>query len=140
LVQLMEAPPFATPKRFGAEMDFWGIDVDSVNRDAVTTRLWWQVEQAPSVNYSISLRIEDANGGIIAQNDGPIKHYGEEVVETSQFQPRKIYVDWRTLDLPQGLPPGNYTLQLVVYRSWDGGRLLLPNGSDALKLDTFTIS
>ena len=139
LVQLMEAPPLAEPKRFGEAVDFWGIDVDSVSHSTVSTRLWWRVEQAPSLDYSISLRLVDSIGGLVAQNDGPVNHYGAEIVQTSQFQPRKIYVDWRTLNLPPEIQNGTYSLELVIYQSWDGKRLLLADGSDMLTLDTFTI-
>lgn len=138
LVQLMEAPPLATPQRFGATMDFWGADVDSVSRDAISARLWWRVEQTPDADYSISLRLVDSAGALAAQKDGPIQHYGIETVQTSQLQPGKIYIDWRALDT--SIPVGTYRLELVVYQSWDNTRLLLPDGSDALTLETLTIS
>lgn len=137
--QLMEAPPLRTPERFGANMDFWGADVMSVDADAITTHLWWRVEEAPPLDYSISLRLIDANGKVAAQSDGPIVHYGVDTVQTSQLEPDKIYIDYRTLDLPPQLSPGAYRLALVVYQSWDGQRLTLPDGSDTLMLDTLTI-
>ncbi|MFN8564253.1 MAG: glycosyltransferase family 39 protein [Anaerolineae bacterium] len=140
LAQLMEAPPLARPQRFGADMDFWGADVDEVTSAEISTRLWWRVETAPPLDYSISLRLVDEMGGIIAQSDGPINHYGAEIFQTSQLQPGKIYIDWRTLELPAKLPEAAYSLQLVVYQSWDGARLLLPDGADSLNLETFTIS
>ncbi|MCC6802193.1 MAG: glycosyltransferase family 39 protein [Anaerolineae bacterium] len=140
LAQLMEAPPLANPQRFGTDMDFWGVDVDEVTHDGITTRLWWRVETALPLDYSISLRLVDGAGTVVAQNDGPIHHYGAEVVQTSQLEPGKIYIDWRTLEIPARLPEASYTLQLVVYQSWDGARLLLPDGSDALTLETLTIS
>lgn len=139
LAQLMEAPPLATPERFGVAMDFWGADVDSVTDAAITTRLWWRVEMAPDADYSISLRLVDAAGALAAQHDGPINHYGAEIVQTSQLQPGRIYIDWRTLNRPPDLPSGTYRLELVIYQSWDGARLTLPDGADALTLDTLTI-
>ncbi len=132
--QLLEAPPLATPERFGADMDFWGADIDAVTLDQITTRLWWRVTQAPPLDYSISLRLVDAAGGIVTQQDGPIIHYGVDTVQTSQLEPGKIYVDFRTVEFSPNIAPGKYRLELVVYQAWDGQRLALPDGSELLLL------
>jgi len=139
LAQLMEAPPFTSAKRFGEHMDFWGADVDSVTAAEVKSRLWWRVEQAPDKDYSISLRLLNDAGALVAQSDGPITHYGAQIVQTSQLAPGKIYIDWRTLSLPADLPSGTYKLELVVYQSWDNTRLTLADGSDSLTLQALTI-
>lgn len=140
LAQLMEAPPLTIPQRFGDNMDFWGVDVDTVSREAIAVRLWWRVETPPALDYSISLRLVDGAGAIVAQNDGPINHYGVEIVQTSQLQPGKIYIDWRTLEIPADLPESLYILQLVVYQPWDGERLRLLDGEDSTDIETLTIS
>ena len=80
IAQLMEAPPLTSAQRFGANMDFWGVDVDSVTPTEIKTRLWWRVEQAPDKDYSISLRLLNADGALVAQSDGPINHYGAQIV------------------------------------------------------------
>jgi hypothetical protein len=82
----------------------------------------------------------DAQGALVAQADAPINHYGAQVVQTSALEPGKIYIDWRTLALPADLPPGTYTLALVVYQPWDGARLTLPDGSNSERVYTITIS
>jgi hypothetical protein len=140
LAQLMEAPPLDAPVRFGAAngVDFWGAGVDAVTASEVETRLWWRVEEAPSVNYSFSLRLVDGAGAVIAQSDGPIHHYGADV-ETSALEPGKISIDSRNIALPQGLARGEYRLELVVYQSWDGVRLAV-NGADSLDLGQVEIS
>jgi hypothetical protein len=139
LIQLMEAPPWDEPVTFGADMAFWGANVDSMNREAIQTRLWWRVEQPLERDYSISLQLLSSSGALVAQSDGPINHYGAEVVETSQLEPGRIYIDHRIMTLPPELPAGAYTLALVVYQPSDGERLALADGSPSLALDTFTI-
>ncbi len=139
LAQLMEAPPLTEPVRFGANIDFWGIDVDSVTPAAIRTRLWWRVASAPALDYSISLRWVDANGAVVGQTDGPINHYGAEIVQTSQLQPGKIYIDWRSIEYDPSVPAGRYHLELVIYQSWDGQRLPLAGGADALTLWTLDV-
>lgn len=139
LIQLMEAPPWGEPAVFGDDMAFWGADLDSMSHDAIRTRLWWRVEQTPDLDYSMSLQLLDSDGALVAQADGPINHYGAEIVETSQLEPGRIYIDHRSLILPHNLPDGDYRLALVVYQSWDGVRLSVSNGADAVMLDTIKI-
>jgi hypothetical protein len=137
--QLMEAPPLDAPVRFGDNMDFWGADIDELTPIGVKVRLWWRVEQAPPLDYSISLRLVDTEGALVAQSDGTIMHYGTEAVQTSQLQPGKIYIDWRSITLPVGLPEGDYRLELVVYQSWDGVRLQVSDHTDALTLEMVSV-
>ncbi|MEO8612578.1 MAG: glycosyltransferase family 39 protein [Chloroflexota bacterium] len=139
LIQLMEAPPWTTPQVFGADMAFWGADVDNVSRESIQTRLWWKVDHAPALDYSIGLQLLDANGTLVAQADGPINHYGQEVVNTSQLEPERIYIDFRNLTLPANVPAGDYQLEMVVYDWQTNQRLLLMDGSDHLTLNVVTI-
>jgi hypothetical protein len=64
---------------------------------------------------------------------------GETAAQTSQLEPGRIYIDRRALVPPAPLPAGTYALALVVYQSWDGARLTLPDGTDSLVLDTLTL-
>lgn len=139
LAQLMEAPPWKTPQTFGDDMAFWGEDVISVTASAVTTHLWWRLEKAPPIDYSMSLQLFDSQGALVAQADGPVQHYGTDTVQTSQMQPGRIYIDYRSIALPPDLPAGTYHLALVVYDWQTNQRLLLPDGSDNLPLDSITL-
>ena len=136
VVQLMEAPPLSEPIAFAAGEDavpFRGLTVDDVSTEAVEARLWWQVPESglpPALDYSIGLHLIDRDGRLVAQSDGPIQHYGQEVVQTSTMDPGRIYMDVRRLELPPALAPGDYRLTVVVYQPWDGTRLTLPDGSD----------
>ncbi len=139
LVQLMVAPPWKTPEVFGSEMPFWGADIASVTHDSVNVHLWWRVVQPPTQNYSISLQLLDGTGNIVAQVDGSISHYGAETIDTVAMQPDKIYIDYRTIALPEPIAPGTYQLALIVYDWQTGQRLALSDGSDRLLLDQIAI-
>lgn len=144
VAQLMEAPPLDEALRFGGAngLDFRGLTLDGVSGERIEARLWWQSpagEMPPPVDYSISLYLRDAPGNLAAQADGPIQHYGSETVQTSQMEPGRLYMDVRRLELPADLPPGDYSLAVAVYQSWDGVRLLLGDGSDAYAGPTVTI-
>jgi hypothetical protein len=139
LLQLMEAPPFDQPRTFGETMTFWGADIDAISAEAIQTRLWWRVEQTPAVSYSIGLHLLGADGALVAQADGPVNHYRQGMIETSAFEPGRIYIDFRDLPLPSGLPAGEYQLSLTVYDWATGERLRLADGESYLMLDRLTL-
>jgi hypothetical protein len=139
LLQLMEAPPLKTPETFGTEMPFWGVDVESITHSAVDVHLWWRIDDAPTINYSIGLHLLDANGNLVSQVDGSINEYGKQTVDATTMQPGHIYIDYRTLNLPATIAPGTYQLALIVYDWQTGKRLLGDDGSDQLLLNKITI-
>lgn len=131
VAQLMQAPPLREPIVFGGQLPLYGVDVDSVTPSQITARLWWRVEQAPAADYSIGLHLMATDGQLVAQTDGPIRHYDAETIQTSAMQPGRIYMDVRALSLPTELAAGTYRLAVIVYQSWDGARLALPDGTDS---------
>lgn len=140
LLQLLEAPPNAEAAIFGDALGFRGVDVDAVSAQAASVRLWWTADDRIPLDYSIGLHLLDSAGMIVAQSDGPIiDWYSRQPVQTSHMEPGKIYIDARTLLLPDDLPAGDYQLALTVYQSWDQVRLTLPDGTDYLYLETITI-
>ncbi|MEZ4668386.1 MAG: glycosyltransferase family 39 protein [Anaerolineae bacterium] len=139
LIQLLQAPPLEKPLVFSEILPFYGMDQVNISSTAISARLWWKVDNPPSLDYSIGLHLLDANGKLVAQTDGSINHFNTQDVPTSFMQPDQIYVDYRTVNLPDTLPPGTYSLSLVVYQSWDDARLILPDGSDHTILQSITI-
>ncbi len=76
--------------------------------------------------YSYSLRVTDAAGNKLAQQDAPI--------------PAGATTLQRALALPKNLAPGEYILQLVAYHRADGAPLRVSNGGAALTLAKITIA
>ncbi len=81
---------------------------------------------AASEAYNYSLRVVDAAGNKIAQQDAPI------LPDDGALR--------RALALPQPLAPGEYHLQIVVYRRADGTPLPAPNGAAALTLAKIVVA
>jgi hypothetical protein len=137
LMQLLEGPPQAAPTFFGNRVGFWGAEfVDGDSQAAVRARLWWGIDEAVSTDYSIGLQLLNDGGELIAQADGPMNFQTGTPLNTSQFEPGRIYVEQREIPLPSGLAPGQYQVALVVYDWQTGERLRLPDGSDHLVLKT----
>lgn len=81
------------------------------------TRFAWN---ASDDQNAYSLRLVDAKGNKLAQQDAPI--------------PEGATTLRRGLALPKNLRAGEYTLQLVVYRRADGSPFTLPDGSSSISL------
>jgi hypothetical protein len=134
VAQLMQAPPLETPLVFGDTLPFYGADV-SVHDGALHTRVYWRADDPPVLDYSIGVHVLDAQGALVAQSDGPIMHFSQPV-QTSAMLPGVIYQDRRTIPLPPDLPTGCCEARLIVYQSWDGARLVTPDGTDFVPLVT----
>jgi hypothetical protein len=90
----------------------------------------WQVNQTPSQELKIFVHLLDAAGQVAAQHDGLD-------VQTQSLRPGDMVVQLHTLNWNE-LPAGAYTLQLGVYETAAGQRLLLPTQNDRLVLKTIT--
>ncbi|MCB9459043.1 MAG: glycosyltransferase family 39 protein [Anaerolineaceae bacterium] len=140
VAQLLVAPPQAEATLFGDQIGFRGVDVDSITDDAVTLHLWWENADVVDRDYSISVQILDSSGALVAQADGPITSYfnGGEQIATIDMVPDTNYIDVRTLDVSD-VPPGEYTLELIVYWWEDNTRLTRADGSDHLVIESITL-
>lgn len=139
VAQLMESPPEITPVIFGETLPFYGADIDSISANNIEIRLWWRAVQSIPSDFSIGLHLLDQEGRLVAQIDGPIQQYGVETIQTSAMEPGKIYMDRRTIQIPDHLPAGNYSLNLIVYQPWDGVRLTDETGSDMITIGSITL-
>lgn len=134
LAQLMIAPPLTDPLIFGGQVPFFGAEAAWEDAHTLSVRTYWRTEQPVPADYSIGVHLLDVNGVLIAQDDSAIRHYGEQLVQTSQMEPGQIYQDVRRLILPDSAAGREARLALVVYQSWDGVRLTLADGADHLDL------
>ena len=77
----------------------------------------------PRINYTISVRLLDHDGGIISQHDGwPVNG----LLPTSQWRVGDYVQDDHTLSLPADAPQGEYRLAVVVYHGENGQVLAGP--------------
>ena len=81
-------------------------------------RSWWaamQWQTAPDLEsvFSISLRLHDAEGGVVYQQDAVLEDF--ETSPTNRWQAEEPVETLHFLAFPSDLPPGEYELRLVVY-------------------------
>ncbi len=139
LAQLLVAPPNREAITFGGEIGFLGADADWNADGALQVLLWWTVDEPPQRDYSISLQALDANGALVAQDDGAISPPGsDETVLTSQMVPGGSYLDERILSLPANNVQGEITVQLIVYDWQTNKRLTTSQNHDSIILQNIS--
>lgn len=147
IATLYEGPPLAPGVPVGDRIIYGGARLpEGTTRlpgDTITVETWWQVTEPPALDYSIGVHLLAPSGALVAQTDGgPM---GPDTPgRTSAWVPGEVYRDVRTLGIPLCVPPGDYTLQVVVYQSWDGVTLTpepgpLAASEDAIRLGTLHI-
>ena len=75
--------------------------------------LRWQTEPGLEVDYSISLRLYDAEGNRVSQEDAVLRNWVGPT--TSHWESERAVVFLAEIARPHDLPAGEYELRLVVY-------------------------
>ncbi len=102
----------------------------------VLVHLRWEAAAPIDFDYSIFVHLFDANGALIAQQDGqPRAGYAP----MTTWQPGVPVDDRRLIILPENLPPGEYRLFVGLYNWMTGERLRLADGTDTLPIGTVSI-
>lgn len=104
--------------------------------DIVPVSLFWSALERPAEDYLISVQVAPDGAPPVVQWDGPPQQgFGQ----TASWQPGEQHADHYGLLLPDELPPGDYTIQVIVYRYPTLERLPV-NGGDIAVLTTITVS
>jgi len=91
----------------------------------------WRVESPPPGPLKVFVHLLDAGGRLRAQHDGLQS-------PPRGWSPGDLILQKHVLDLPGDLEPGDYTLQVGLYRAPDGPRLSAC-GTDRLVLTPITV-
>jgi hypothetical protein len=80
--------------------------------DVVALQLFWRAIAAPQGDYSVSVRLVDADGRVAAQQDNGSPVLG--LYPTSRWSAGEVVGDYYELPL-RSLEPGGYRIEVVVY-------------------------
>ena len=98
--------------------------------------LYWQAQQKIEHDYSISVRLINAQGEQLAQEDAAQPVLGS--FPMTHWQVGAVIGDYYELRLPAQMPDGVYTLAIVLYeRQPDGTTRNLPNLSTGKVMTSF---
>lgn len=123
--RLHERPPRPDGTPFGEALRFHGHDFGSTHPyrpgDRLSVRLWWSgAAPLPDLVFELSLTAPD--GTIVTTATGP--PVGRLApAPTSRWEPGRLYVDQRELQLPTRLHAGLHAVRLVAVRAADRRRV-----------------
>ncbi|MBN1287467.1 MAG: hypothetical protein JXB47_18855 [Anaerolineae bacterium] len=80
--------------------------------------LRWRADAELMRNYHVGLRLRDAAGNLWAEQDAPLGLYG--AYPPALWMPGEAVYEGYFLPLPDGMPPGPYTLYVNVYDAATG--------------------
>ena len=94
------------------ELTLLQITSRPLDAEHLAISLQWGVGVSLPANYKLALRLRDADGTQWAQLDA---QPGYGFYPTSSWQAGTRFWDTLLLDVPAGLPPGDYTLSVLLY-------------------------
>lgn len=102
--------------------------------DSLHIDLWWQTDEALQRDYSSGIFLMDASGQVVTQLDTALAE-----TPSSQWQAGDFIHVSRSVQIPETLPTGEYTLNIVAYYFEDPANPLAVDGQPFISLGTLTI-
>ena len=127
----------------GLEVQWAPLRSEAVAGETIYPVLTWRAEGRPEADIATSIRLIGPDGAIWSQpaDERPLG----EMFTSHQWSPGQVAQQTLALPVPVGTPPGDYTVELVVYdpasgapRVPDGGGAKL-QASSALALGQITV-
>lgn len=113
------------------------------SRGGLHFNLCWASEVTPHRSLQVFAHFVGQGLEPLAQADGPPQ---QGVHPTSEWRAGELVLDWRTMTLPEDLPPGRYRLLVGLYRLEQGERLPVLDAqghstpADAIPLGTVEVT
>lgn len=119
---------------FGGAITLLGVDAPSAfNRqpEALPVTLYWQVNNSLPADLNVSIRLRGADGSLWGQTDRfPIGG----LVRTQNWPAGQVVRDEYLLAANPAIPPGIYTLDILLYHFAGGAVLGQVNGAGAITI------
>jgi hypothetical protein len=97
----------------------------------LTVTLNWQAARVPDADYTIFVHLRDAAGKTVAQADSPPQ---AGAYPTALWDTGETIVDVHPVLIPDGLPAGDYTVVVGLYRLDTGERLAIILGGSGSEI------
>lgn len=105
--------PHLTPATFGTGIRLLGYNFPTPQIGQTwPITLYWQATQELPADYTVFVHLYDSQGNKIAQSDSPP---GGGWLPTSRWEKGDIIPDKHDLNVPPGIPPGEYRLVVGIY-------------------------
>jgi len=141
--RLFEMPPIGHPlvAVVGKEFRLLGYDLAEEYARAgevLHLTLYWQAQTESDVSYAVFTHLLDGNSRIWGQKDSVP---GEGALPTTSWAAGEVIVDEYEIEIADDTPPGEYHIEVGMYRPITGQRLPIYGGAgealgDRILLDT----
>lgn len=101
---------------FGDRIELVGYRVGPGD-EGMAVELFWRAKEPMTENYRFSVRLVDEWGHRWSQQEGQLL---DGLLPTSHLPPGYVVRDRRALELPPGMPRGEYLLEIYVYSPTTG--------------------
>jgi hypothetical protein len=107
--------PFIAPARFQGGVELLAHRVQ-VSPTAVDVTLYWRAVAAQNQSYTVFTQLLNSQGQLVAGHDSPPAN---GAAPTDTWAVNAVQADPHRIDLPAGLPPGDYTVVIGLYNRFN---------------------
>jgi mannosyltransferase len=135
---LSSAPAVQSGARFGEHITLYGYTLSTPQvqpGDILQLDLFWRTSVPLSERYKVFVHVLDQNGRLVAQTD---REPGGGEQPTTNWAANKPIVDRYGVLIPEGTPPGSYTVEIGLY-DFNDKRLPTSAGGDALAVSSVAV-
>jgi hypothetical protein len=123
--RLYAAPSTQHPQdaTFGNEINLLGYNLDAEGPEEYQLELVWLALQQPADNYTVFVHLLNSDGSCCIWQDDVWPQQG--AYPSGGWLSGEVVIDPYTIKIPVDLPPGTYPLEIGLYSSETGKRLLV---------------
>ncbi len=118
-----DAPAISGDWRFGEAIRLRGYTLSATSLragDVLGITLFWEAVARPQARYTVYAHLLAEDGHLVAQMDGQPQG---GAAPTDGWEPGQSVRDGYAILIPEGTPPGRYTVRVGLYRLETGERL-----------------
>jgi 4-amino-4-deoxy-L-arabinose transferase-like glycosyltransferase len=115
----------------GVRLARYSLPEKAAPGERINVRLAWVAGRAASRNWKVFIHVRDATGNVPTQGDA---YPGLGLAPATTWREGEVLVDDYPIELPTGLPAGEYEIALGLYDQPSDQRLPMLNGGDTLTL------
>jgi hypothetical protein len=117
------------------KLDYSPVMTQAAYGDSLPVKLNWTALRPVDEHLYIYFHLMAPNGALAAQNDGDAVN---GLAPSYTWVVGKTVAEKRAIPIPP-IPPGQYRLEVGLYRSSDGARLVTASGADSALIGTITV-
>lgn len=134
-------PPAVAHTRFGEQIELLGADKASFSApagEAIRLTLYWAALAPPDANYLVRFRLLDRARDTAMQTPGAVPV--NSLLPTLAWMPGETLADFHTIPIDYSIAPGEYSLQVGLFRPFGDTGLTTDNGDQWQDIGSVTVT